>query len=140
MSRKFPLAGLLRLRELRESTAAGALYSANNRLARGNRRMESLTRRASEADEPVFDADTLLSVAAARASSRSMLTEQLAYLSQLQKDADLAGAHYAQARQELAAVRKLAQRHREATAEAELAADQQMIDEAASRSHGGDGS
>lgn len=137
-SRRFPLSGLLRLRELRESTAAGALHSDKAELARGNRRLESLRRRASEAEEPIFDASSLLAVAANRASYRSMLTEHQALSEALLQRAHASEEAHAQARQETKAVQKLQEKHhRQVTAE-ELAAEQLAIDEsAARRSQGG---
>ena len=136
--RRFPLAGLLRVRELRESGAAGALSSANSELARGNRRLESLMRRAAEADEPIYDAASLLAVAAGRSASRSMLTEHLAHMEQLEQAAEVAGAAHAEAKRDVKVVQKLRERHQMAADAAELSAEQRVIDEAASRLNRGD--
>lgn len=132
-ARSFPLAGLLRVRELRETSASGVLYSANSELARGNRRLESLMRRAAEAEEPIHDAASLLAVAAGRSASRSMLTEHLTRMEQLKRAADDATAAHAEAKRDVKVVQKLREKHDTAAQAAELAAEQRVIDEAASR-------
>lgn len=137
VAQTFPLAGLLRVRKLRESAAAGALSTANESLTSGNRRMESLMRRAAEAKEPIHDASTLLAIAAGRAASRSLLTEHLSHMQTLQEQVRSASAEHAEAKREVKVVEKLKERHDLETEKAELAAEQRIIDEAASRMNQG---
>lgn len=138
MAGTFALAGLLRVRKLRESIAAGTLQTANQSLNAGSRRLDSLTRRAAQADEPIHDASTLMAVAAGRASSRSMLAEHLAHMRILQEQVAKASAEHSEAKREVKVVEKLEERHALKVQEEDLAAEQRIIDEAASRLNQGE--
>lgn len=134
----FGLAGLLRVRRLRESMTAGELHTANQSLTSGNRRMEALMRRASSAEEPIHDASTLLAVAAGRASARSMLSEHQAYMATVQQQVAAAGSAHTEAKREVKVVEKLEERHTLKLQAEQLAAEQRIIDEAASRLNQGE--
>lgn len=136
-NRLFPLAGLLRVRKLSESAAAGELSSANGRLNQGSHRLDNLMRRASEADEPIHDASTLLAVAAGRSATNSALTEHLAHMDELRSAVDVAEKHYADSKRDVKIVQKLKERHDVSVEKADLASEQKIIDEAASRSNRG---
>ena len=78
MGRDFPLAGLLRLRRLQQDSAAGTLAAANADLRRAaEARIEAYGSLAATPLEAA-DAATLNAIAAARATSRSMLADLLA--------------------------------------------------------------
>ena len=137
MPSPFPLAGLLRLRRLREDTAAGELAAANALLrsatARRGRAHRDLASLGSEASGP----DGLRTLHAARASSAAMLAD-------LQSLAAMHARRSAEAEQELAAahaltrtVEKLEERHTAARAAEELQNEQLALDEIASRTSGG---
>ncbi|WP_218220608.1 flagellar FliJ family protein [Nesterenkonia sp. Act20] len=137
MSRGFGLAGLKRLRDLKEAGAAGKLAVANADLTRGRRRAQQVSDAAAATQEDVATGADLLALAAARASNRSMLTEVQAHLAALQATADRAEEEHHHARRDAVIVEKLEQRHAQAAARAELSAEQARLDEAAQRGHQG---
>ncbi|GAA1136055.1 flagellar FliJ family protein [Nesterenkonia lutea] len=137
MSRGFGLAGLKRLRDLREAGAAGRLAAANAELAQGRQRTQRVREESLASDEQVATGADLLAFAAARASNRSMLTELQTQLAILQTQAEKAEAEHRMARRDAVVVEKLEQRHTQAAARAELTAEQARLDEAAQRGHQG---
>ncbi len=64
MGRNFPLAGLLRLRELQESKAAGELATANNALRGGHTSIRKVQEAAGNTVQYPVDGATMLAVAA----------------------------------------------------------------------------
>lgn len=131
MARLFPLAGLLRLRRLQKDRAAGELAAVNSRLyensARAARARSSLG--ATSAD--VTSTESLYALAAARASSRSML-EDLAALGEGHRvDAGRAQSVFDAARATAASLEKLEHRHTDVVAVEELHAEQIRLDEIA---------
>jgi len=137
MNRSFGLAGLKRLRDLKEAGAAGKLAAANAELARGRRQTEQTLEAISDPAEQVATGADLLAIAAARASNRSMLTEMHAHLAALQRTAEQAEDEHRDARRNAAIVEKLEQRHEVAAVRAELTAEQARLDEAAQRGYQG---
>ncbi|MET0724742.1 MAG: hypothetical protein ABWY36_00225, partial [Leifsonia sp.] len=112
MSRTFPLGSLLRLRRLQEETAAVDLSLARSRAAEATER-EHLMRSVLDSEHALTSAPTsaLHAMAAARASSRTMLGE-LAVLSQEREQAvEAARELHDLARAEAGALEKLADRH-----------------------------
>lgn len=132
MARMFPLAGLLRLRQVQEEQAASDLAVANAR-SRELRSRQSRSRDAlgMSSSEPTTAA-VLYAVAAARASSRSMLAELDSLESEHQPVLDQANETFAEARARSIGLEKLAGRHQQQQTEEELHAEQAAIDEMAS--------
>lgn len=132
MSRMFPLAGLLRLRQIQEEKAAGELASANARSRELRARQARMRDGLGSTSATPTSTTVLYAVAAARASSRSMLAELDALDSEHQPVLDQANEVFAQARARSIGLEKLAGRHQEQQAEEELHAEQAAIDEMAS--------
>ncbi|TFV98825.1 flagellar FliJ family protein [Leifsonia flava] len=134
MNRTFSLTGLLRLRRLEEETAAVDLSLARERVAEATER-EHLVRAALDSEQApaAVPISALHAIAAARASSRTMLGE----LNQLsrERDAEAAAAReaHARARQDAGALEKLAERHAAAVELDERRREQIVLDEIASR-------
>ena len=137
MNRSFGLAGLKRLRDLKEAGAAGTLAAANAELNRGRNQTQLALETMSDSAEQVATGADLLAIAAARASNRSMLTEMQANLVALQHTAEQAEDEHREARRNAVIVEKLEQRHEVAAARAELTAEQARLDEAAQRGYQG---
>jgi len=138
MARDFRLAGLLRLRQVQQDQAASDLASANSRAresaARQNRARAALGGVGAEATS----SSVLYAIAAARSSSRSMLSELEAVETLDQERVRQAADAYAQARARSLGLEKLEARHAETQNAADLAAQQAAIDEIASTSTNGD--
>lgn len=131
MRRDFPLAGLLRLRRLQQDSAAGTLAAANADLRRAaEARIEAYGSLAATPLEAA-DAATLNAIAAARASSRSMLADLLA--SEQLKDAavNTAQAEFQAARARSVGLEKLEAKHSDAVAVEDLRTEQNVLDELA---------
>jgi flagellar FliJ protein len=132
MARMFPLAGLLRLRQIQEEQAASDLAVANAR-AREIRSRQSHARDSLGASNSEAASTTVLyAVAAARASSRSMLAELESLSCEHQPVLDQASEAFADARARSIGLEKLAGRHLRQQTEEELHAEQAAIDEMAS--------
>ncbi|WIB01575.1 flagellar FliJ family protein [Curtobacterium sp. MCBA15_012] len=136
MARRFPLAGLLRLRHAEQDRAAAELAAANDRVrdAADARFAARRTLADAEGSTVVRDAATLSAVAAARASTRGMLEELDAVAKTRRADADAAQTAYNAARRAALGLEKLEDQHdREETA-ADLRTEQAALDEIAARS------
>ncbi|WP_258935122.1 flagellar FliJ family protein [Nesterenkonia pannonica] len=133
MAAAFSLAGLLRLRSLREADAAGRLFTAHEKTQRANQRLEKFRVQAAQSEAPQGPPESLLAVAAARSSSRSMLDELRAYAEQASSDQEQAEWDYRSARQDVKVVEKLQARHDQRLAHERLAAEQAALDEAGQR-------
>ncbi|MCC3273711.1 flagellar FliJ family protein [Arthrobacter zhangbolii] len=131
MSRAFPLAGLLRLRQLQQDRAAGELSAANarNREARQARVEAYASLETSNTD--AVDAATMNAIAAARASSRSMLADLNALGAQRTAEVETARAEFSAARARSVGLEKLQGKHAEAEAAENLRAEQTILDELA---------
>ncbi|GAA1109493.1 flagellar FliJ family protein [Arthrobacter flavus] len=130
-SRAFPLAGLLRLRRINQDRAAGELAAAaaalRERAADRGTAMASLDRSLSRVDS----AQALSAVAAARASSRSMLRELEALETRSRADLDRAQNDFSAARAQTISLEKLEERHTAAVHAEDLKAEQLVLDEIA---------
>jgi flagellar FliJ protein len=132
MSRMFPLAGLLRLRQIQEEQAASDLAVANAR-AREIRSKQSRARNTLGSSSAEATSTTVLyAVAAARASSRSMLAELDSLDYEHQPLLEQANEAFAEARARSIGLEKLAGRHHQQQTAEELHAEQAAIDEMAS--------
>ncbi|MBG0740294.1 flagellar export protein FliJ [Paeniglutamicibacter antarcticus] len=131
MSRIFPLAGLLRLQHLRQDAAAADLAGANARASANGARQSAARRDLQETSSEVATAAALSAVAAARSSSRSMLSELEAASLETQADQDQAQAVFNEARAASVRLEKLAAKHDERMAAELLHAEQTVLDEIA---------
>ena len=129
MARTFPLAGLLRLRELQEQRAAGELAAANDALRGGRSAAGEVREAAGAGEEPPVDSATMLAVAAARASTGGMLLELDALVRTLEEEAHCAGLEHRRARAEVKALEKLATRHASALRLEDLGREQALLDD-----------
>src|SRR5690606_2272893 len=117
MSRMFPLAGLLRLRQVQEERAASDLAAANVRARELRARQARMRGALGETSTTPTSTTVLYAVAAARASSRSMLAELDALDSEHQPVLDEANEVFSEARARSIGLEKLAVRHQERQAD-----------------------
>ncbi|MFJ6417468.1 flagellar export protein FliJ [Paeniglutamicibacter sp. NPDC091659] len=129
MARTFPLSGLLRLRELQESKAAGELAAANKALRGGKTAVKNVQDAAGVGEEYPVDAATMLAVAASRASTSGMLLELNALVETLNEAAQSAGFEHQRARAEVKALEKLSDRHATALRLEDLGREQALLDD-----------
>ncbi|MEN0104438.1 MAG: flagellar export protein FliJ [Curtobacterium sp.] len=136
MARRFPLAGLLRLRHAEQDQAAAVLAAANERVRDAADARIAARRNLSdqEAAMPIEDAATLSAVAAARAATRGMLEELDAVVQHRRADADAAQGSYNAARRAALGLEKLETQHDSRVAAEDLRTEQTTLDEIAARS------
>jgi len=129
----FRLAGILRLRQLQEEATRAQL--ARTRATESQRRRAESRVRAVLGDSAVdaASAETVQSIAAARASSSSMLAELDALLARDIEAVELAAEAHAAAHARTVQIEKLEERHDERTRAESLRAQQIILDEAAAR-------
>ena len=132
MSRAFSLAGLLRLRHLQQDQAAGDLAVANARLRAAATRIDETRAALEHLPITPTGADTLYAIAAARASSRSMLAELTALDTVAQQAVVDAQREFESKKSAAVSLEKLEGRHGDLAAAEELHAEQTIIDEIAS--------
>ena len=131
MARTFPLAGLLRLRQLQQERAAGDLAAANARDQETRQaRAEAYETLENSSSLPV-DAATMHAIAAARASSRSMLADLNALGARRTTDVEAARAEFSAARARSVGLEKLEGKFAEAEAAEDLRTEQTILDELA---------
>ncbi|MCA5923513.1 MULTISPECIES: flagellar FliJ family protein [Curtobacterium] len=135
MARRFPLAGLLRLRHTEQDRAAASLAAANERVRDAADARIAARRSLADSEDvrPIEDAATLSAVAAARAATRGMLEELDAVVQSRRADADRAQEAYGAARRAAVGLEKLEGKHAEQQAAEELRAEQGALDEIAAR-------
>ncbi|MFC5930090.1 hypothetical protein D6T64_11055 [Cryobacterium melibiosiphilum] len=132
MKRLFPLAGLLRLRHLQQDQASVELAAANTALrAHDERHLHARAALYGLSATPTNMA-ALSAMAAARASSRSMLGDLDALGRNHQTAVDAAQTVFDSARADSIRLEKLEVRHAEALAAEDLHAEQTVLDEIAS--------
>ena len=135
MARQFPLAGLLRVRRLQEEAAAGGLAAANRRLRDADDARTEAYAALNDLPAGAVDRGTLTAIAAARASSRSMLAELAALEEARRAEAQAAQESYRAARERAAVLEKLEARHAGQAAAEELRTEQVLLDELAGTRH-----
>ena len=133
MARRFPLAGLLRLRHAEQDRAAAQLAAANDRVRDAADARIAARRTLEDTPTEIEDAATMSAVAAARAATRGMLEELDAVVRTRRDDADRAQQEYNAARRSALGLEKLEAQHAERVATEELRAEQTVLDEIASR-------
>lgn len=132
MSRVFPLAGLLRLRNSQQDQAAAALASANTSAKAAAARRESLRIEASMTESEAVSPAALSAIAAARASSRSLLMDLEVLCEARNRAAAAAQSDFVAARTRSVGLEKLADRHQHDWRAGQLKAEQSALDEIAS--------
>lgn len=131
MARAFALAGLLRLRQIEKEHAASDLAAANAlRRDAGERQARAIAALHSVPAEAT-DASTLFAMAAARASSRSMLADLAALSAETEARAAAAQDAFREAKKRAVGLEKLETRHRAQLVAGDLSAEQAAIDEMA---------
>ncbi|WP_159807562.1 flagellar FliJ family protein [Cellulomonas citrea] len=134
MSRKFGLAGLLRVRSIQEDRAAGALAAAH-RTEQTARERAAATARAlgAQVTAPVADPATWQAAVAARAALSGLLLEREAdEVAAAQVTAERT-VQWSAARQATRSVERLAERHAQTVRVEDERAEQKVLDEVASR-------
>lgn len=131
MGRDFPLAGLLRLRRLQQDSAAGNLAAANAALRRSSEARSEAYDSLAATPLEAADAATLTAIAAARASSRSMLADLLAVEALESAAVNSAQAEFQAARARSVGLEKLETKHSDAVAVEDLRTEQNILDELA---------
>ena len=131
MSRRFPLAGLLRLQQLHEDAAAIQLAAAKTRSSATRARQKAARLELAEVPSEVVNAAALNTVAAARSSSRSMLAELAAVSADNQVRTEQAQAAFNEARSQSVRLQKLETKHEARVAAEDLHTEQTAIDEIA---------
>ncbi|WP_312180783.1 flagellar FliJ family protein [Arthrobacter sp.] len=131
MGRDFPLAGLLRLRRLQQDSAAGSLAAANAKLRQSAEARSGAYESLAASPLEAADAATLHAIAAARASSRSMLADLLATEAVDNAAVNTAQAEFHAARARSVGLEKLENKHSDALAAEDLRAEQTILDELA---------
>ncbi|GAA0963637.1 flagellar FliJ family protein [Frigoribacterium faeni] len=137
MARPFSLIGLLRLRHAQQGQAAATLADANERLREASDRRMAARRTLDDGPIEVTDAAMLSALAAARASTRGMLTELDAVTERRRADADAAQLAFNEARRAALALEKLEAKHADEVAADDLRTEQSVLDEIAARNRGG---
>lgn len=133
MAAPFPLAGLLRLRQSQQDVAASYLAAANARMSANRDRMVHARSALDGTLSVVTDTAALHALAAARASSRSMLADLQILERDHQADLTQAQSAFSAARAKSIGLEKLEGRHTETVAAEQLRAEQSVLDEIASR-------
>lgn len=129
----FGLAGLLRIRRLKEERAAHEMVRARSRASELAHERHQLLDQLEDHAHEAKDVRGIHALSAARASTSTMLSDLEALsLTQHRLVADAEDAHRL-ARREVRTVEKLEQKHDEAERETELRQEQTILDELASR-------
>lgn len=131
MARSFQLAGLLRLRQIEKDHAASDLAAANAfRREVGERQARAIAALHAVPVEAT-DASTLFALAAARASSQSMLADLTALAVHAEAEAEQAQETFTEAKKRAVGLEKLEARHTAEVVAHDLGTEQAAIDEIA---------
>lgn len=133
MSRKFPLAGLLRLRRIQEDQAAVSLAAAHTKSRQHNERRSQARTELSGTQTEVSSVASLRAVAAARACASGMLAELDALAAVHRGTVTEAETAYKLSRIQSVSIENLEERHASRVAEEDLKSEQAAVDEAANR-------
>ncbi|MFF1572694.1 hypothetical protein ACFVWR_08110 [Leifsonia sp. NPDC058292] len=131
MARAFPLAGLLRLRQIEKDHAASDLAAANAFRRDADDRQVRAIAALHNVSVEATDAASLFALAAARASSRSMLADLAALTDRAEREAAEAQAAFGDAKARAVGLEKLETRHNDGVAAHDLSTEQAAIDEVA---------
>lgn len=136
MNRRFPLAGLLRLRQVSQDQAAADLAAANGRLRDSSARRHQTLVALDGSRAEIADTAALHAIAAARSAARGMLNELAAVEDEIRADVVRAQAAFNAARTRTIGLEKLEDRHAAAVSAEDLRAEQKTLDELAFRTRG----
>ena len=131
MSTQFPLAGLLRFRRMQQDQAANELAQANLRRQTMRDRRAAAQKDLRTSASAVGNSAALMGIAAARASSQSMLASLDALSTTAEADLAAARKDYTEARRQAVGLEKLEGRHEADQAIVELKSEQGVLDEIA---------
>jgi flagellar FliJ protein len=131
MARAFPLAGLLRLRQIEKDHAASDLAAANAFRRNADDRQARAIAAMHNVSTETTDAASLFALAAARASSRSMLADLAALTERAEREAAEAQAAFGEAKSRAVGLEKLETRHNAEITARDLSIEQAAIDEVA---------
>jgi flagellar FliJ protein len=131
MARAFPLAGLLRLRQIEKDHAASDLAAANAFRRNADDRQARAIAALHNVSTETTDAASLFALAAARASSRSMLADLAALTERADREAAEAQTTFGEAKSRAVGLEKLETRHNAEITAIDLSTEQAAIDEAA---------
>jgi flagellar FliJ protein len=131
MARAFPLAGLLRLRQIEKDHAASDLAAANAFRRNADDRQARAIAALHNVSTETTDAASLFALAAARASSRSMLADLAALTERADREAAEAQAAFGEAKSRAVGLEKLETRHNAEITARDLSIEQAAIDEVA---------
>lgn len=131
MARAFALSGLLRLRQIEKDHAASDLAAANRFRRDAAERQARAIAELHAVPVDATDAGTMFALAAARASSRSMLSDLGALSAQAEAQAAEAQAAFTEAKKRAVGLEKLEARHLAEVAAGDLGAEQAAVDEIA---------
>jgi len=129
MAKLFPLAGLLRLRQIQQDQAASDLAAANARVRESSARERRARAALGGIATDVNDTTVLYAIAASRAASRGMLAELQALEIMRAAEADAAGEAFTAARARSVGLEKLEAKHLDGVRSADLSAEQNVLDE-----------
>jgi flagellar FliJ protein len=133
MNRTFPLAGLLRVREVEEDRAAGELARAQRERAAADERVEAVRAELQRQDpRPANDA-AWQAMVAGRAALSALLSESIAAKQAAEQQVRGREQDWTAARARTRAVERLAERHADRVTAAERKAEQAGLDEIAAR-------
>lgn len=133
MNRTFPLAGLLRVREVEEDLAAGELARAQRERTAAEERVEAVRAELQGQDlRPANDA-AWQAMVAGRAALSALLSESIAARQAADQQVRGREQEWTAARARTRAVERLAERHTDRVSAAERKAEQAGLDEIAAR-------
>lgn len=129
MSRRFSLAGLLRVRRIQEDLAQGALAERTATLRESEAVRERALRHLAGFGEPGLSLETLRAIAVARAAGAAMLAELQTHRSGLESDVAEARAAHREARIRTRGIERLEAAHTARIDAEALRAEQLRLDE-----------
>ncbi|MDN3445411.1 hypothetical protein [Microbacterium sp. APC 3901] len=127
----FPLAGLLRVRGAQERVAAEHLSRASAERVQAESAEQTAITSLADISAQIDDPRALMAMAAARAAGRSTLSDLQALVEMRRSAESEARSAHIEARRDLKGLERLETTHRVETAKAELAAEQNALDEIA---------
>ena len=129
----FGLAGLLRIRRLKEERAAHEMVRARSRASEIAQDRHQLLDQLVDHSHEARDVRGISAIAAARVSTSTMLADLQALVMTQQRLVTEAEERHLRARRDVRSVEKLEEKHEEAERAAELRGEQAVLDELAAR-------
>jgi len=140
VNRRFPLAGLLRVRAMAEERAAAELAAARRDERAAASRARSTEDRLGESGTPsLADGRAFQAAVASRMALASMLVEHRAHAVAAQDESDRRADVWTDARRHVRAIERLEERHEDTVRAEDARAEQLVLDEVAGRRAAGQG-